>query len=95
MEKRSSGYWYKLEFTAGKGHARTEIKYYWSDYKMSNKDQDILWNDWTREFSYERMWNGHVKFIDKLPDDVKTQLLNNYQQAIDSANKMINIIKEN
>jgi hypothetical protein len=86
--------WYKLELKGGKGHTNQEEKYIWSDYEWDKIEKQHQWDSWSNNFGYERMWDGHVKLVKKLPENVIKKMLKNCQSQIDSLQKRITLLKD-
>ena len=81
--------WYKLELTGGRAHANHEVKYVWTDLKWNAAEKDAQWHAWTREFGYERMWDGHVTYVKRLPAKVRREIIETYRGRVERANEML------
>ena len=84
--------WYKLELKGGKGHTNHEIEYVWSDLKWSAEEKKAQWDSWANEFGYERMYDGHITYVKRLPAKECNQQIEMYRREIEEANRMITIL---
>lgn len=81
--------WYKLELKGGRGHANQEVEYMWSDLRWNTAEKQAQWDSWSNQFGYERMWDGHVTYVKRLPVDVRDQMITMHKLCIEEAQDMI------
>ena len=86
--------WYKLELKGGKGHTNHEVEYMWSDLKWDAGEKKAQWDSWTEQYGYERMYDGHVTYVKRLPAKERDSQVAIYKVKIEIANRMIAILLE-
>lgn len=85
--------WYKLELKGGKAHTHHEVRYVWSDLKWNDAEKDWQWHSWAKKFGYERMWDGQVTYVKRLPAKVRKEIIETYQGRVERANEMLRRLK--